>query len=334
MNQIMQQAEVLKKPLKVKFLGEDGVDEGGVRREWFLLMARELFVTKYGMFVEDKETRVLWFNHDSPQSPRQWEIAGSLVGLAIYNSVLLDVAFPRVVYRMLLGQDPTLQDLAQFRPETARGLQSLLDYDGTDVEDVFCLDFSVVYESWGERREHELVPGGSAIDVSHENKQQYVDLYVQWALVDHVKKQFDAFRKGFMQVASSDVLMLIRAEELELLAVGSKELDFTELRRSARYEDGFEENSKEIQWLWEAVESFSPEEQKKFLQFATGSDRAPIRGLGSLDFVVSCAGADSDRLPSAHTCFNHLLVPRYSSKAKLASKLRAAIAESEGFGLM
>jgi len=60
----------LKKPLKIKFLGEDGVDEGGVRREWFLLMARELFVTKYGMFLEEKESNLLWFNPDSPQSPR------------------------------------------------------------------------------------------------------------------------------------------------------------------------------------------------------------------------------------------------------------------------
>lgn len=102
----------------------------------------------------------------------------------MYNSVLLDVAFPRVVYRMLLGQEPSLADLAQFRPDMARGLQSLLDYDGDDVEDVFCLDFSAVYESWGERKTHELLPNGSTIEVTSSNKQEYVDLFVKWVLVD------------------------------------------------------------------------------------------------------------------------------------------------------
>jgi len=137
-----------------------------------------------------------------------------------------------------------------------------------------------------------------------------------------------------MHVASSDVLLLIRAEELERLAVGSESLDFASLREAASYEDGFDADSEQVQWLWEAVDSFSPDDKKRFLQFATGTHRAPIRGLGSLNFVLSCAGADSDRLPSAHTCFNHMLVPRYATKEKLVAKLKAAIAESEGFGLM
>ena len=53
--------------------------------------------------------------------------------------------------------------------------------------------------------------------------------------------------------------------------------------------------------------------QKKFLFFCTGSDRVPIKGLGNLTFVVSKNGSDEDRLPSAHTCFNHLLLPEYQS---------------------
>lgn len=64
------------------------------------------------------------------------------------------------------------------------------------------------------------------------------------------------------------------------------------------------------------------------------SDRVPIKGLGNLTFVISRAGPDSDSLPSAHTCFNHLLIPDYSSKAKLEEKLRVAIRNSKGFGLL
>ena len=69
------------------------------------------------------------------------------------------------------------------------------------------------------------------------------------------------------------------------------------------------------------------------LKFATGSDRAPINGLSSLTFVISRNGPDSDRLPTSHTCFNHLLLPDYASEEKLEDKLKRAIRQAEGFGL-
>jgi ubiquitin-protein ligase E3 A len=76
------------------------------------------------------------------------------------------------------------------------------------------------------------------------------------------------------------------------------------------------------------------EEKKKFLQFTTGSDRAPIKGLGSMEFIIMKHGNDTDRLPTSHTCFNHLLLPKYSSKEKLKKMLLTAINNAEGFGLM
>ena len=44
-------------------------------------------------------------------------------------------------------------------------------------------------------------------------------------------------------------------------------------------------------------------------------------------------GEDPPRLPSAHTCYNILLLPRYNTKEKLRSSLITAIENSEGFGL-
>jgi ubiquitin-protein ligase E3 A len=70
------------------------------------------------------------------------------------------------------------------------------------------------------------------------------------------------------------------------------------------------------------------------LAFCTGSDRAPILGLGSLPIYIGRHGDEDERLPSAHTCFNHLLIPEYSSKEKLKVKLELAIENSEGFGLI
>lgn len=325
----------LKKPLRVKFVGEAGVDEGGVRKEFFQVMVRQLFNPDFGMFKEEQESHTLWFNHDSDASPVQWELLGTLLGLALYNGVLLDVQFPTLLYRLLRGEPPTLRDLNELRPSVAVSLQGVLDYEEDNMEDVLCLDFTAPYESWGAPKSAELIPGGKDIMVTQQNKQEYVNRYVRFTLHDLVAKQLQSFRRGFEHVADGPIASMLRPEELELLVVGSKELDFSALRDSARYEEPYSANNATVRWMWEVVlDELNEEEKRNFLAFVTGSDRAPIRGLGSEVITISRAGPDSDQLPSAHTCFSHLLLPEYATKDKLRSKLRAAISESEGFGLI
>ena len=40
--------EDIKKSLKVQFMNEEGIDAGGLRKEWFMLLAREIFDPNYG----------------------------------------------------------------------------------------------------------------------------------------------------------------------------------------------------------------------------------------------------------------------------------------------
>ncbi len=69
-----------------------------------------------------------------------------------------------------------------------------------------------------------------------------------------------------------------------MIVCGSQVLDFLELEKSSRYQDGYEENSETIKHFWQIVHSLSIEEKKKFLSFLTGCDRAPIDGLGNFIF--------------------------------------------------
>jgi len=115
---------------------------------------------------------------------------------------------------------------------------------------------------------------------------------------------------------------------------GNPNLDFDALERNAKYDGGFSASSTACQWLWHIVRAeLSLEEKKLFLKFFTGSDRAPIGGLGALRIVVQRDGSDSAKLPTSHTCFNTLLLPDYASRAKMADRLRLAIVNGEGFGL-
>lgn len=106
-----------------------------------------------------------------------------------------------------------------------------------------------------------------------------------------------------------------------------------ELQKSTKYV-GCEDSEEHIKWFWEIIHEFTDQEKKDFLMFTTGSDRSPLRGLSQLAFTITGTGLDDTRLPSAHTCFNDLILPRYSSKEMLRTKLLQAMENKEGFGLI
>lgn len=107
----------------------------------------------------------------------------------------------------------------------------------------------------------------------------------------------------------------------------------TTARYTQQTHSGYDTKHPVVRWLWETVHEMDLESQRKLLMFVTGSFKAPIGGLGKLSLLIQCAGPDSDSLPTSHTCFNTLLLPRYASKEKLQRLLRIAINECQGFGL-
>ena len=99
LQQLQRMSEMdLRKPLKVKFVGEEGVDEGGVQKEYFQVITRELIDPKYGMFKQNKKTRTFWLNGRTFEAPVRFELIGTLLGVAVHNSVLIDLRFPTVLY--------------------------------------------------------------------------------------------------------------------------------------------------------------------------------------------------------------------------------------------
>jgi len=162
-------------------------------------------------------------------------------------------------------------------------------------------------------------------------------LYVNWLLVDSIQLQYYMeLERGFPQIMEGSSLDLLRPEELELIVVGTPELDFAALQETTQYDGGFHKDSPVVRNIWQFVhESPSPREtQWKFLRFSTGTTKAPIGGLGTLPFKFQRAGPDSMLLPTSHTCFNTLLVPDYGDDyEKLKNRLGRAIMECEGFGL-
>jgi ubiquitin-protein ligase E3 A len=260
----------LRKSLKIVFKGEDGVDAGGVTKEFFQLLCDKLFDVNTGMWTTSS-TNDTWFNSVCTWNGEGYYLVGVLCGLAVYNTVILDVHFPHAIYRKLLRLPLGLEDLID--EDVRKGLKTLLEYDGDDAEDIFCLNFEITWMVLGQQQKKELKPGGSDIAVTSENKEEYVMLYVKWLLVDSIGPQYDEFERGFMTVMEDSSLEILLAEELELLVTGTPELDFYALEKSSTYEGGYDTDSTVVKNIWKWIQSASLTTQESFLKFCTGSSK-------------------------------------------------------------
>ncbi|XP_011821509.1 PREDICTED: LOW QUALITY PROTEIN: E3 ubiquitin-protein ligase HUWE1-like [Mandrillus leucophaeus] len=155
-----------------------------------------------------------------------------------------------------------------------------------------------------------------------------------------IRKQLAAFLDSFYEITTKRLMSIFTEQELELLISGLPTIDIDDLKSNTEYHK-YQSNSIQIQWFWRALCSFDQGDHAKFLQFVTGISKVPLQGFAALEgmngiqkFQIHRDDRSTDRLPSAHTCFNQLDLPAYESFEKLCHMLLLAIQEhSEGFGL-
>ncbi|EPB66807.1 regulator of condensation [Ancylostoma ceylanicum] len=226
----------LQRPLRVQFMSEEAEDAGGVKKEFFMILFQKLLQSDYGMFVEDPDSHLVWFSGYDVEEVNYYKMVGILCGLAVYNCVLVAFPFPLALYKMLLDQQPVLEDLAELSPVEGRSLQELLDYQGDDFEDVFCLNFTISYAAFGSTETLDLKPGGADIAVTQSNKADYVQRYVHHRLCvgrnGEVGRQAAAFRDGFKMVLNSRIVAFFQPRELMELVIGNENYDWSELRKN------------------------------------------------------------------------------------------------------
>ncbi|RMY86119.1 hypothetical protein D0861_06102 [Hortaea werneckii] len=166
----------LKKRLMIKFDGEDGLDYGGLSREFFFLLSHEMFNPFYCLFeYSAHDNYTLQINPHSGINPEHlgyFKFIGRVVGLAIFHRRFLDAFFIGAFYKMILKKRVTLQDMEGVDAEFHRTLTWAME---NDITDVIYSTFSVEDERFGEKVTVELKPGGEDIEVTNENKQEYID---------------------------------------------------------------------------------------------------------------------------------------------------------------
>uniref|UniRef100_A0A7N6FBM7 HECT domain-containing protein n=1 Tax=Anabas testudineus TaxID=64144 RepID=A0A7N6FBM7_ANATE len=312
----------LKKPLKVIFDGEEAVDAGGVTKEFFLLLLKELMDPVYGMFTHYNESNLLWFSDKCFVEQNWFHLIGIICGLAIYNSTVVDLHFPLVLYKKLLGVSPTLEDFKELSPTEARSLQQLLDYEGSDVEETFLLSFAVSVTFC-------LLMCFFIVGLN-----EFVEAYLRYVFSDSVSEQYSAFSSGFLKVCGGEILSLFQPSELMAMVVGNNNYNWEEMEKNAVYKGEYTATHPTVRLFWEVFHEFPLEKKKQFLLFLTGSDRIPIHGMESMRIIIQSTTAEEHYLPVAHTCYNLLDMPRYQTKDILRRRLTQAVEQYEGFSLV
>lgn len=325
----------LKKPLLIKFQGEEGEDAGGVRKEFFLLILREILDPKYGMFRTYEESGLIWFADIQLESDDMYYLVGVICGLAIYNNTIIDICFPLALYRKLLGDKVGMLDLKELDPVMYRSFQQLLDYDedeqGASVKDVFCLTFSVDKDNFGEQITIDLIEDGSNVAVTNANRREYVNAYIDHLFNTSVHQQFSQFMTGFHKVCGGHVLNLFRPTELMEMVIGNQDYNWDDFEKTAEYKGVYYRQHPVIDRFWIVFHHLSLEDKKNFLLFLTGSNKVPINGV---KITIQSVSLGDEHLPVAHTCFNLLDLPAYSSVQILNDKLLKAILYNQGFHLV
>ncbi|KAI0268805.1 hypothetical protein BC834DRAFT_923157 [Gloeopeniophorella convolvens] len=314
--------------LSVRFYDEEGVDAGGVTREWFQILARQMFDPNNALFqpcAADRLTyqpnKASWVN---PEHLTFFKFVGRVIGKAIYDGRLLDAYFARSMYRQILAKPVDYRDVEWIDPEYYKSLCWILENDPSPLD----LTFSVEGDEFGVTKIVPLKENGESVPVTLENRREFVQLSAQYRLYVSIKDQLEHLLSGFYEIIPKELVSIFNEQELELLISGTPDIDVDEWRSATEY-NGYSSSDPVIVWWWRALKSFNRDERAKLLSFATGTSRVPLSGLTT----CKAAYGDADRLPQAHTCFNQIDLPQYSSYEMLRQQLLLAINEGgEGFG--
>ncbi|XP_021697533.1 E3 ubiquitin-protein ligase Nedd-4 isoform X2 [Aedes aegypti] len=330
--------ELLKTKLWIEFEGEAGLDYGGLAREWFYLLSKEMFNPYYGLFeYSAMDNYTLQINPFSglcnEDHLHYFKFIGRVAGMAVYHGKLLDAFFIRPFYKMMLQKPIDLKDMESVDMEYYNSLLWIKENDPSELMLTFCVD----EETFGYTSQRELKPNGADIEVTNENKDEYIKLVIEWRFVARVKDQMSAFLDGFGQIVPLNLLKIFDENELELLMCGIQSIDVKDWKRNTLYKGDYYANHVIIQWFWKAVLSFSNEMRSRLLQFVTGTSRVPMNGFkelygsnGPQMFTIEKWGTP-ENYPRAHTCFNRLDLPPYESYLALKDRLIKAIEGSQGF---
>ncbi|XP_033737246.1 E3 ubiquitin-protein ligase HECTD3-like [Pecten maximus] len=313
-----------------KFMSEGVIDQGGGFRDSLSDLAEELcpmaadkplplpfFIRAPNQLRDDSNVnKDVYIPNPAFKEFAKYEWVGQLMGACLRGKENLILAFPSFVWKRLAGE--TVSWSRNFNTVDAAEVTLIDNMEAIDKE-----KFLILGRTWstvlsdGTAVLMKVDDKGNPLDLMYEDRKEYCDKVRKIRMAES-DEQLEAIRKGLLKVVPQAVLDLMTWQELEHRVSGDPEITMDDLKRSIRYDD-VEETDTRVKYMWEALKSFSNEDRSRFLRFVTGRRRlpAPVH-------ISSGKGDSVDCLPESSTCANTLYLPNYTSAKTAEEKLRYA----------
>ena len=315
-------------PIRVKYQNEEGLDAGGLAKDWFSEVSRNLLEGSTGLLIQnehgfatiDPRAAII---HKPSESRWLFKALGIFFAKALIDGQTLGMSLNPTVLMLMCGKTPSLEDLKDVDPSFYRGLKWVEEnnVEGAD------LTFSASYELFGSNETIKFIENGDTVAVTEENKEEYLDLIQQWLFRGRFEPGLTHLLEGFHRHIPIKELEHFKLDEMQAIIGGRASIDAMDIQRDVEFTGGFDESSPQVAWLWEVLDAFDQENLSRFLSFVTGCPSLPVDGLQPPLMLTHTEGTDSV-LPRAHTCFNQLVLPKYSSFEVLKERLTYALNNS------
>ena len=334
----------------IKFDSEEGIDAGGLMRDFFTNIFEILEGEQLKLFLQSESSDFSYilnpFLFQNEENFKYCKLIGILLGKAILQNITINICFNKLIYKMILCEKVEFEDLMFIDSPLYKSLNNLkenIKYDGgEDMLKDLGLDYSIEMKDCNNRlHSFELIKNGRNINV--ENLEDFIQKRINF-LIGIYEPFIKQIRDSFYKFIPVDRIKCLNSNELELLLNGRPFIDCEEWKSFTEYKEPYNENHVVIKWFWEILSELSQKELSNLLLFATGSSRVPLGGFIELEsnngvisrFRIDCIPyvKNAKNYIKSHTCFNRIDVPCFEKKNELENAIRF-ITQNQiwGFGM-
>ena len=356
-NQFMTTKDLnLKEPIQIHFVDEVANDAGGVYREWYSCLFKEIFNSKNKLFIENTNnacfngTYLIYPKYDNMKMD-YYEFFGKLAAKALIDSVNISEILNRTLLNYLKGEKVVLDDMKYYDLDLYNSLKQINEIEDINSNDSF-KEFKFVWnlkDENGNIKEVELIPGGSKISLSNENKNLFIEKIIYVETLMRYEEQIKRLRKGFLSLLGQEI-NIFKPEEFDFLISGQRTIDLEDWKKNTIYKGHYNANHQTIKFFWQVLSELSQNDLFIFYFFCTSSTHVPIDGFNSLkgvnnkiqkftiepklSLILDESGENKFKLIEAKTCFNRIYLPEYGSIEEMRKAIDIIIGnDTQFFGL-
>ena len=328
------------RPLKIRFVNEQIVDEEGVYREWYQCMFKEILSPQKKLFIlnpyKSLEPNTWLFYPKYPGMKLElYEFIGKLMIKLVADIInVRNLITNRVLLKSILRRPITLDDIKYYNLDLYQKLKYINDNQIRGNKQLESIRF--VWNIKGPNnsiQEIELVQGGKNIFLNDSNKITFIDKVIYVEAIMPYDEQIKYTQKGLFSLLEQDVRGIFSVEELNFLITGQENIDLNDWKENTIYKGAYNPNHPVIKMFWDKIGTMQKNELIKFLEFSTGTGSVQIDGFGSLKgvggriqkFTIEPFTNYSAENPDIYTfhrieakrVYNTIILPEYRSRQEL-----------------